>query len=122
MISPTAAANLMKPANWIILMLAAGCQLMTDGCKKQEQPSEWKTQGVRVSLTELRQAFASAPSDEIETCLSDAATSLRYGAYAKALAALDKLANNPGATAQQKKVIDKVRAQVNKLAAKSRPR
>ncbi len=112
----------MKPSSWIILMLAACCLLMTDGCKKQEQPSEWKTQGVPVSLTELRQVFAGAPGADIETCLSDAATSLRYGEYAKALAALDKLANNPGATAQQKKVIDKVRGQVNELAAKSRPR
>ena len=103
-------------------MLAAGCLLMTDGCKKQEQPTEWKTQGVRVSLTELRQAFPTAPSAEIEACLSDVPTSLRYGQYAKALAALDKLANSPDATAQQKKVIDKVRGQVNELAAKSRPR
>ena len=103
-------------------MLAACCLVLTDGCKKQEQSTEWKTQGVRVSLTELRQAFPSAPGTETEACLNDAATSLHYGEYAKALAALDKLANDPGATAQQKKVIDKVIGQVKELAAKSRPR
>jgi hypothetical protein len=112
----------MKPSHWIIMMLASGCLVLANGCKKQEKPAEWKMVGGRVSLTELRQAFPSAPGADIEACLNDAATGLHYGEYAKALTALDKLANNPGATAQQKKVIDKVRGQVNELAAKSRPR
>jgi hypothetical protein len=112
----------MKPSYWIIMMLAAGSLVFADGCKKQEKPSEWKTEGVRVSMTELRQAFPSAPGAEIEACLNDAATGLHYGEYAKVLAALDKLANNPGSTAQQKKVIGKVIGQVKELAAKSQAR
>lgn len=104
------------------MTMAACCLVFADGCKKQEKSSEWNTMGVRVSMSELRQAFPSAPGAEIEACLSEAATGLHYGEYAKVLAALDKLANNPASTAQQKKVIDKVVGQVKELAAKSRPR
>ena len=122
MICATVGANLMKPSNCIIMMMAACCLVLAGGCKKQEKASEWNTMGVRVSISELQRAFQDARGAEIQACLSEAATGLRYGEYANVLAALDKLANNPSSTAQQKKVIGKVTGQVKELAAKSRPR
>lgn len=110
----------MKPSIWIIMLLAAGCLALADGCKKQEKASERNTVGVRVSMSKLRQAFQNAPGAEIQACLNEAAVGLRYGQYTSVLAALEKLANNPGLTAQQKKVTDKVIGQVKELALKSR--
>ena len=107
----------MKPSNWILIAMAVGCLVFAAGCKKQEKPSEWKTLGVRVSLTELRQAFKDAPGDEIQAWLSDAEVALRQGQYTMTLATLDKLANRPGLTAQQKKVTSEVISQVKQLAA-----
>jgi hypothetical protein len=112
----------MKPLNWIIAVLAAGCLVFGEGCKKKEQPSEWNTSGVRVSLSELRQAFENTQAPEIQTCLNDAAVGLRYGQYAKVLASLEKLAGNSALTAQQKAVTAKVIGQVKQLAEKGRPR
>jgi hypothetical protein len=108
----------MKPSNWIIMLLAAGCLVVADGCKKQEKPTERKTLGVRVSMSELRQAFKNAPGAEIQAWLSDAAMGLHHGEYTNALAALEKLANHPGLTAQQKKVTSEVISQVKQLAMK----
>lgn len=98
-------------------MMAAGCLVFADGCKKQE-PSEWKTLGTRVSMSELRQAFKDASGDGIQSCLSDVTMGVHYGEYTKALAALEKLANQPGLTARQKKAISEVTSQVKELAMK----
>ena len=72
--------------------------------------------GKRVSVTALRQAFESAPDKEIQAWISDAVSSLHYGEYAKSLTALEKLANHPGLTAQQKKITNAVIGQVKQLA------
>src|ERR1035437_5392426 len=110
----------MKTSNWIIMTLAVGCLVLADGCKKQEQSSERKTFGKRVSVTALRRAFESAPDKEVQAWLSDATSSLHYGEYAKSLAALEKLANHPGLTAQQRKITSEVIGQVKQLAANYR--
>lgn len=112
----------MKPSNWMIMMMATCCLVFADGCKKQEKASEWNTAGVRVSMSELQQAFQNAPGAEIQACLNEAAMGLRYGQYASVLAALEKLTNNPGLTAQQKKVTGKVIGQVEGLAMKAQAR
>ena len=39
------------------MTMAAGCLVLGEGCKRQEQSSERQTLGVRVSITELREAF-----------------------------------------------------------------
>jgi len=104
---------------WITIVLAAGCLAsLVAGCKR-EQPSEWKTSGTRVSLSELREAFEGSPDKDVQGWLSDAAVSVHYGAYANALSALNKLASHPGATAKQKQVAEKVSTQIKALAAKA---
>jgi len=109
----------MKPLNWIILVLAVGCLVLAEGCKKQDKPSELKALGTRVSLTELRQAFENARGGEIQTWVSDVASAVHHGEYTNALAALEKLANLPNLTARQKKVTGEVVSQVKQLAMKS---
>jgi hypothetical protein len=109
----------MKSLNWTIMIMAACCLVFADGCKKREEPAEWKRSGTRVSMSELRQAFKNAPGEDVQAWLSEVAVGLRYGEYSGALAALEKISNQPGLTAQQKKINGEVIGQVKQLAANS---
>ena len=101
------------------MTMAAGCLVLGEGCKRQEQSSERQTLGVRVSITELREAFKNAPGNETQARLSETVVAVRYGQYTNALGTLQKLAGHPGLNAEQKKVTSKVISQVEKLAANS---
>ncbi len=110
----------MRTISWLSIILVAGALVCATGCKKAEKPSEWTTGGsVRVSLPELQQAFADTTAPDVQRCLSDAALALRYGRYDNVLAALNKLANRPDLTTQQKKLTNEVISQVKQLAAKA---
>jgi hypothetical protein len=109
----------MKPLNWIIMMMAAFCLVFADGCKQQAKPAEWKNSGTRVSMSELRQAFKDSSDKDVQAWLSEVAVGLRYGEYPNSMAALEKLANQPGLTAKQKEVTSEVVGQVKQLVEKS---
>jgi hypothetical protein len=108
----------MKFSYWLVAVVVGCCLVVGEGCKKKES-SEWQTLGARVSLTEFREAFAGAEGNEIPVLVNDAAVSVRYGQYTNALVILQKLANQPSLTAQQKKMASRVVSQVEQLAARS---
>jgi hypothetical protein len=71
-----------------------------------------------VDLPKLQAAFATA-SPELQTLVSEVAQGLRYSDYTRALPALEKLANAPGLTEPQKKVVAEVTEGVKALASKA---
>lgn len=88
------------------------------GCKKSEPtPSGAQIAGVTVDTPKLQQAFQGA-SPEIQSQVTQVSFGVRYGDYMKSLAALDKLANDPGVTEAQKKVVNEVLEQVKQVMAK----
>jgi hypothetical protein len=108
--------KLVKTAKWVTLFLLAGV-LALAGCGK-EKPKAPVKQGVTVDLPKLRAAFATA-SPELQTAVSEVAMGLRYSEYPRAFAGLDTLANTPGLTEPQKKIVGEVTAQVKEVASKA---
>jgi hypothetical protein len=84
--------------------------------------SNWKAPvptygGVQVNMPKLRTALEAA-GPVAEVCISNINRALRYGKYADALAALDRLGQIPGLTDAQQEAVNEVTEQV-KQAAKS---
>jgi hypothetical protein len=75
------------------------------------------SQGVRIDLPKLREAFGTA-NPEVQKALSEVALGIRYVNYASALDALGKLASAPGITEPQKKIVAEVTDQVKQVASK----
>lgn len=109
--------KLMKTTNWMILFLLAG-GLALAGCDKPKPPATVQ-QGVTIDLPKLKEAFATASSPELQTAVADVARGCRYGEYSTSLAALAKLASDPGLTEPQKKIVSEVTEQIKQLAAKA---
>jgi len=106
----------MKTANWMMMFLLAGALALT-GCGKQK-PAATVVAGVTVDLPKLRETFATA-SPELQTVVSEVGMGVRYADYARALSALEKLANAPGLTDPQKKIANEVTEQVKAMASKA---
>ena len=107
----------MKTANWIMMLMLAGGlvgALTLTGCGKPKTAAPAASGGA-VDIPKLQQAFAGA-SPELQTAVSEVAMGLRYGEYARSFAALDKLANAPGITEAQKKIVNEVIEQVKAKA------
>lgn len=105
----------MKAINLMFGCLAAAV-LATAGCKKSDQtPQAPVVQGVTVDIPKLNEAFANA-SPEIKSTVTQVGFNIRYTKYEDALMALDKLANDPSVTDQQKKVVSELIDETKKLA------
>jgi len=105
----------------LLFLLSVAALLAATGCKKEE-PSAWTGGSVRVALPELQQSLADTSAPEVQKCLQDVSTAMRYGRYDLAVVALERLATQPGLTPQQKKLTADVIAQFKQLAQKSRSR
>jgi hypothetical protein len=105
----------MKIVNWITMCLLAGALALT-GCGKKN-PTPTGVGGGAVDLPKLQQAFATA-SPDLQTAVSAVGMGIRYGEFARAFAALDKLANSPGITDAQKKIVNEV---IEQVKAKANP-
>ena len=79
---------------------------------------------MKVDVAKFQQTFTGVSQDLQDSALK-VSVSIRYGQHAEAVAELDKLAENPGLTEQQKKVAAEVREQlrqvVSQLQARSGP-
>ncbi len=106
----------MKTANWMMMLVLAGGLALT-GCGKQAPPAP-APMGVTVDIPKLQQAFAAAGPD-LQTALSEVSMGMRYGDYTRAFTGLDKLANAPGITDAQKKIVGEVTEQMKALASKA---
>ena len=86
------------------------------GCKKKAPPPPQATTigGVKVDAPRLAAELATA-GPEAKTALTDFQMALRYQMYERALAPLDKLANDPTLNESQKKVVNDVIEQIKQL-------
>ena len=102
----------------MMLMLAGGLvgALALTGCDKQK-PAATGVGGGAVDLPKLQEAFATAGPD-LQAALSEVSMGIRYGEYVRSFAGLDKLANAPGITEPQKKIVNEVIEQIKALANK----
>ncbi len=105
----------MKTADWMVLCLLAGV-LALAGCSK-EKPAP-VMEGVAVDLPKLQETFSAAGADA-QNAVSEVRMGIRYGDYARATAALNKLAGTAGLTEAQKKVVNDITEQVKQLASKA---
>ena len=101
---------------WIMVCLLA-LALAPVGCSKKDSQQSVVPQIVTIDVPKLRAAFATA-APELQTLSAQAIRDVEFGrSYSAGLTALDKLANAPGLTEDQKKAVDEVTAQVKKIMA-----
>jgi hypothetical protein len=106
----------MKTLKWISLLLLAGV-IAIAGCGKPKVQSP-VIDGTTIDMPKLREAFATAPP-EINSTMAEINVGVRYRDYPRALTGLDKLANAPGLTDAQKKIVGVVTEQVKTVASKA---
>jgi hypothetical protein len=106
----------MKIVNWMMMVLLTGGLALT-GCGK-EKPAAPVVGGVAVDLPKLQEAFATA-SAELQNSVSEVAMGVRYRDFPRATAALGKLANAPGLTEPQKKILSEITEQIKQMASKA---
>ena len=106
----------MNMTKWIMVCLLA-VALAPVGCGKKDTGATTQPQAVTIDVPKLRAAFASA-APELQALSAQVIRNVEFGrSYSAGLADLDKLANAPGLTEDQKKVVDEVTAQVKKIMA-----
>ena len=109
----------MNITKWIMISLLA-VALAPVGCSKNAVPPP-QPQAVTIDVPKLKSAFESA-SPELKTLSDQAVSFLQYGrSYPKGLSVLDQLANAPGVTDDQKKVVAEVADQVKKMMGGGAP-
>lgn len=104
----------------VILLLASSVAFCSCGKKQPPAPPPAEISGVKVDVPKLRQSFTGA-AQELQSDLNTFTSSLRYGQYEKALMALDKLANSPGLSEDQKKIVGQVIEQMKHVIEKAGP-
>jgi hypothetical protein len=110
----------MNMTKWIMICLLA-VALAPAGCGKKDAQQTGQPQSVTIDVPKLKAAFEAA-SPELKALSDEAIRFIQYGrSYATGLATLDKLANAPGVTDDQKKVVAEVTAQVKQMMAASAP-
>jgi hypothetical protein len=103
-------------AVWLVfLFVLGGCG--DSGVKKDELPP-MEFEGVKVDTPLLQSAFVDAPA-ELNSAVTDAATSLRYKRYMEGMMQLDEVLKKPGLTAKQKELLTKVIGQLKEVVAKT---
>jgi hypothetical protein len=104
----------MNMTKWIIICLLA-IALAPIGCgKKDSQPAGQAPAGT-IDVPKLQSAFATA-SPELKALSDEAIKYVQFGrSYPAGLESLDKLANAPGLTDDQKKVVADVTGQVKQM-------
>ena len=104
----------MKMTKWIMVCLLA-LTLAPVGCGKKDSQPVGQPQTVTIDVPKLKAAFDTA-SPELKALSDEAIKYVQFGrSYSTGLATLDKLANAPGVTEDQKKVVAEVTDQVKKM-------
>ncbi len=107
----------MNIAKWMMVCLLAFA-LAPVGCGKKDAGSSGQPAALSIDVPKLRDAFATAGPD-VKPLADEAVRNIRYGNYAKAQEALEKLAAASGLTDAQKQVVTDVTAQVKQMAARA---
>lgn len=104
----------MKKIN-LLLGLMAATLIVSAGCSKDKPPPPPQVNGVTVDIPGLTRAFENA-NPELRSAATQVGFNIRYTKYEDALMGLDKLANDPNVTPEQKKVVNDMIEAVKKLA------
>lgn len=95
--------------NYVALVIALAAVLVT-GCKKESSPDA-ASAATTVNTAPLDSSFKTA-DPAVQANVSSVKNNVRYGAYDKALADLQKLATTTNLTPDQQKAIKDVTSQV----------
>lgn len=106
----------MKMRNCILIILLAGVLALV-GCGKSGKNTAQSVPGA-MDLPKFQQAFASGTPDQ-QTSVTKVNSSVRYGLYPDALAALDKLTSDPALTEPQKQAVNDMIQGIKQAIAKS---
>lgn len=112
----------MRMRYWVLSGLVVVSLLAFSGCSKSapKPPDSIDYNGVQVSWPKLDLEFAGAPP-EMQADLSEAKRAFRYGLFAQAMPALEKLAKYPNLTPAQQKLLAEVLEQTKQVIAKGPP-
>lgn len=100
----------------LVIGLTGAALLAGSGCKKSNDlPTASQINGVTVDMPKLNEAFANS-SQDLRRLVTQVGFNIRYTKYEDALMSLDKLANDPNVTEDQKKVVNQLIDEVKKLA------
>ena len=97
--------------------------LIFSGCGKKQtalQLTPVDISGVKVDMPKLQEAFVASPVN-ISVQVTELLSTIRYGQYAKAVAALENLGTVPELTEPQKKVVSVVSEQMKQVVVKAGP-
>ena len=98
-----------KHTLWLVTIVL-GCLLSfsATGCKKKQAVAKTPED----AMLEVRQVLGTAPKDVQEAYYGPVETDIRYGKTEQAIAALEKIASNPGLNEQQKKAVNDMLGQL----------
>jgi hypothetical protein len=99
----------MKATRYLLMILTIGV-LALAGCGKSDKGPPPREPG-RVDLSQLQQQFPN-PAPEVTASLDKLRSACRYRTFDTAQAELDKLAQLPNLTEQQKKAVEDVAEQI----------
>jgi len=110
----------MKTTSWMVMILLTGVLALTDGCSKSAPKlQDWEeVNGVKVELPKLQRDLGPLADPQIQFSVSLIVVRFKVGEYPVVLAELNKLANNPGLTEAQKKLVIDVAEQTKQVMAK----
>lgn len=105
------------------LVLACGLAGMV-GCGKKggatgEAMKPMVVEGVNVDLPKLQASVDATGNADLQSTVRNVLMSFRYRQYDKALMDMEKIMNDPGLNADQKKIATDVFEQVKQVAAKA---
>ena len=113
----------MKLAKILMVMVVATGVVVAGGCKKKQNAGQsfapLQVEGVSVDLPKLLNVLESSTNTEVQASVRNVQMNFRYRMYEKALMEIDKVANSPDLTEEQKKVAAEVLEQVKQVAAKA---
>ena len=104
----------MKLTYLVFCLLSAGL-LCASGGKRQAGKPEVKEGSVTIELQKIYN-LSHGTSPEVQAAAAQLENDIRYRQYVDALAVLDKLVNDPGLNAAQKKDVSDLIGQVKQLA------
>ncbi len=97
----------MKPTRWVITVLTAALLAFgMAGCKRQASSPQTLEEG----LTQLQASLVKASPEVQNNFYNGVQIGIRYDKYADALAALGRIAADPGLNPEQKKLVADVTA------------
>jgi len=108
-----------KKTTWLLSIVICGLLALGGaGCKKKDTASSGSPQTLQQGMTKLRAALINAAPDVQSNLYSGVDRDIRYGQYPEALAAMDRIASNPGLNEQQKKLVNEVTELLKQAAEK----